>query len=461
VTRVILGVLSTNLVFLGVGYALLSPALRGSPRKRWLCSWGLALLAGVASVGLSLCLIALTGLTVGIPIFAIVACAIAGLGLVVRQRANSLRRQASQAATPVETAPVVALLKGAVWTVALLTVVAAFRTSVWIDDAWTFWLPKGLLVTARGLDAHAFTGAADVARFANPDYPLWWSIVGGLDSRIVGRVDLRVLDAQIALLLLAFVGAIAELLRKHVRATILWPTLLLITAAPEVSLQALGGAADVPLGIYLALIVATGSTWLLESDRLLLWLTLLFGATAVNIKLEAAALLLLCLVLPTLAVSKRLPRARTRPLLAVFAGALVAGVPWIIWRVAHNVPSDTFSPRFLDPARLADRLDRLWPSIDALAHHAVSNRGWLFILPIFCVISVLTAISDRDFVWLIPLLALALGFAFFGFVYWAGKLELSDWLPTSAFRVVDSLVLGAAVGLPLIAERLVYRRTSR
>jgi hypothetical protein len=67
------------------------------------------------------------------------------------------------------------------------------------------------------------------------------------------------------------------------------------------------------------------------------------------------------------------------------------------------------------------------------------------------------ATRHRDLLWLAPIAAFAVGIAFFTAVYWAGTLELSEWLATSAFRVVDSLVLSATVGLALLVEQIARR----
>jgi hypothetical protein len=56
--------------------------------------------------------------------------------------------------------------------------------------------------------------------------------------------------------------------------------------------------------------------------------------------------------------------------------------------------------------------------------------------------------------WLAPPIIVLSGFAYLVWIYWAGSIELRFWLDTSAYRTVDSVVLAAAVTLPVVAERL-------
>jgi hypothetical protein len=454
VSRLVAGVLTTNAAFGVVGYALLSSSLRGSRPGRWARAWGVALLTGAAVLGVVLCTLAVTGLPLTLPTVAIVACALSALGLLLRSRGVDAGRH-EVVSRPVP--DLVLFVRAAVWAIAALLVFAAFRTEASLNDAWAFWLPKGLLATGDGLHAQAFNGDGQVAEFANPDYPLWWSIVGGIDTQVVGRVDLRALDAQIALLFAAFIAALADILRGWLRPAILWPGLLLVAAAPEISSQVATGAADVPLAVYVAVSVASASMFLISGGRLYVWLTLACTAAAVNIKNEGAPLIV-CLLVPLLLAHPRLQRRRVKQLGLALVGALALELPWLIWRVAHDVSGNTFSPTLFTPNRLVDQVDRLSPAVHEIAHQALTNRGWFWMLPLFCVAALATAAYERDIFWLVPLVGIVLGLAFFVCVYWSGALELQFWLATSASRVVDSVVLSAAVGLAIVVEQLARRR---
>jgi hypothetical protein len=57
--------------------------------------------------------------------------------------------------------------------------------------------------------------------------------------------------------------------------------------------------------------------------------------------------------------------------------------------------------------------------------------------------------------WLGPPAMVGVGLALLVWIYWAGSVELTFWLDTSAYRVVDSVMLATAVALPFVVERLV------
>ncbi|MDP9227392.1 MAG: hypothetical protein M3P18_26805 [Actinomycetota bacterium] len=463
-SSLVFGVAAANVTFVSVGYAILWPTLRQSTATRWLACCGVALLAGAGAIGITLSILAVVGLSVGSITFGVAAAVIACLGVGAGRYVAPPPELPGD--RPARTSSVLELVlaasaRTAVFVLATLIVIAGFRTAAWLDDSWTFWLPKGLLLTSRGLDPRPFSGGSGYETFFNADYPLWWSIIGGVDMRLVGRVDLRVLDAQVALLLVAFIGAVAQQLQRRVRPSILWLSLLLIVAAPELSYQALDGAADVPLAIYFAAAALAASNWVLRGESLSLWLTFLFAATAVNIKDEGAPLLVLCLFVPAVIASRHVPRRRVQRLSGVLAAALLTAVPWLVWRTVHGVSSYVFSWNSFNPSHLAGHIDRLSPSVRAVGHQLGYSREWFLIVPIFVVLTFVAALVDRQALWLVPVLGLALGSAFFVWVYWSGPIDLSFWLPTSAYRVVDSLVLSSAVAIPLIAEHLLRRASSR
>src|SRR5207302_1514155 len=73
----------------------------------------------------------------------------------------------------------------------ILLLVGAFRTPPWLDDSWTFWIPKGLILGDLGLDHRLFTPNAHFLPLTHRAYPLLWSITAELPIRFVGHVDLR------------------------------------------------------------------------------------------------------------------------------------------------------------------------------------------------------------------------------------------------------------------------------
>jgi hypothetical protein len=460
VLRVVTGVAAFNLVLLVVGYCFLAPFLRGRSFLTWLTWAGVALLAGASLVGVTLSAVAVAGASTGPVALAVVSATIAAAGLLaVRRVPASWRgpttfserrdRESSSAFA------VIASAAGAYGVAAMcgLMLFAAFRSSPWLDDAWTFWLPKGIFVSHTGLDLRVFGGDPSYVQFANADYPLWWSIITGLVMRFVGRIDLRAVDAQLALLVVAFFGAAARLLWGSVRSWILWPVLLVLAACPELLRQTQSGGADLPLAAYVGLTVLAAVGWLARRQPFFLVLVTVFGAAAASIKVEGAAQLILLVAVPA-AFTWRRAHGHLRPLYLSLVVALLVAAPWFIWSRIHDLPHAYSLGKALDPAYLAARAERVSPSAHELGRHLTSVREWLLVVPAFVAAGAIATAVERRWLNLTPVFALVIGYAFLIWIYWSGQIPLGFWLQTSAYRVVDSLIVTAGVFLPLVLERL-------
>jgi hypothetical protein len=334
-----------------------------------------------------------------------------------------------------------------------LMLFASFRSSPWLDDAWTFWLPKGIFISHTGLDLRVFGGDPSYAQFANADYPLWWSIITGLVMRFVGHIDLRAVDAELALLFVAFFGASARLLWGSVRSWILWPALLVLAASPELLRQSQSGGADLPLAAYVGLTVLAAVGWLARRERFFLLLVTVFGAAAASIKVEGAAQLIVLVAVPG-AFAWRKGNGRVRPLYLSLLVAFLLAAPWFIWSRVHGLPHAYSLGQALDPTHLAARTERIGPTAHEIGRQLVDVREWFLVVPAFVAAGALATAVERRWLNLTPVFALGLGYAFWIWIYWSGPLPLSFWLQTSGYRVVDSLTLTAGVFLPLFLERV-------
>jgi hypothetical protein len=449
-----------NALFLAVGYALLARWLRGSALRAWVGFAGVALLVGAALIGVVLCVVAVAGATVGPLALALVAAGLAGAGLLAARGAPAARAEASAAehrpwqdALGTAAAATLAAICG-------FALVGGFRSSPWLDDTWTFWLPKGIVLGQHGLDLRLWGSSATYVRFVSPDYPLWWSSVTGLDLRFVGSVDLRAVNGQLGILAVAFLAAVARLLWGLVRPWLLWPGLLLIAAAPEFFRQAQGGGADVPVACYVILFAVAAGVWLLRGEPLALFSAFAFAAAALAIKNEGLPEALLALVVLS-AAGFRAGGRRLAWAWAAFAGALALAAPWLVWRQVHGIQADVSFIRSFDVGYLLDRTDRIRPTLDALQAHLFAPGEWLIDVPLAVALALLAAWWTRRPVHLAPAVLLALGFAFLVWVYWADSLDLSYRLSTSAYRTVDVLTLLAAVSVPVLAEALVRAGRAR
>ncbi len=194
-----------------------------------------------------------------------------------------------------------------------------------------------------------------------------------LDVQAVGNVDVRAMDAQVALLTVAFFGAVLRLLWGFVRPEVLAASLLLLACCPELWRHVQGGIADLPLAIYVALSVLATVLWMRTRAPLHLVVGAFSAAVALQIKTEGlpeiAALALVGIAL-----------CRDRRLLFASLAALATAVPWLVWRAVHDVPSRTGDVDF-------GRLDRIPPTLGSVFGHLLDPTEWLVIVPLFVVLA--------------------------------------------------------------------------
>jgi hypothetical protein len=463
VTALVLGVVGFNFVLLAVGYCLLSLALAGSSVLTWASYGGVALLVGASLVGVGIFLAATVGFTTGITTLTVVAAVLALAGLGARFVAPSaLRRWAAVPPTPAQPpmSPrarwATVVLGFAVVAIAAFALVGGFRSSPWLDDVWGIWLPKGVAVDGLGLDTRLFTDSGRFVSFEVLDYPLWWAILLALDLDFVGSIDLRSANAQLTLLALGLLAATARLLAGYVRPWLLAGALLLLAAAPEFFRHAQGGIADLPLAIYLALYALAAIGWLASRRGFYLLLAFAFAAAALAIKSEGLPQILVVVAVVTL-VAWRPARQALSALWVATAAALLTAVPWAVWRAVHDVQSQVPLSDAFGLGYLADRAERVQPSVEAILRHMTTPREWLVVVPLFVALAVFGAVRHRRLLPLAPLLLLAALFGFWVWAYWAESESLDYLLSTSSYRVADSLVLTAWVLLPLQGELLLAR----
>lgn len=439
------GVLGLNLAFAAAGYAVLSAVAPLRPSYL-----GVAHVCGAAATGVVVFLLAIAGLHVDL-LSLVLALALVAIGGIVAARVVG-REPARTPSSSLD--PAGAMLLAAVVAVLALVLLGGFRTAPTLDDAWGIWLPKGVALGAHGLDSRLFVPNGRYVAFEVPDYPLWWSSVSELGLRFVGKVDVRVMNAQLALLLLGFAGAVARLLWGRVRPWLLAGGLLLLVASPELLRHVQSGGADLVLGMFVALFGLGAALWLIEADRLGLVVAGVCGAAALATKTEAAAELAIVLAVALVAA-----RRRRAALLVAAAAAYATLVPWWIWKAVHDVPDRVPLRDALDPSYLADRADRVGHSASTLAGHMIDPTEWLFVVPLLVVLCIAAARRHRAAV--APLVAVVLGWAFLVWVYWAAPDDLDYLLGTSAYRTVDPFILLAAVSLPPLAELVLRERYSR
>jgi hypothetical protein len=330
-----------------------------------------------------------------------------------------------------------------------------FRTSPWLDDTWFFWLPKGLALDHHGLDPRLFIPNQRYVSINSEAYPLWWPSLMNLNMRFAGGVDLRAVNAQLALLLAGFVTSVARLLAGFVRPYLLWPGLLLLVVSPELIRQAQGGGADLPTAFFSVLAALAAMRWLANGERFALVLVFVFASAAIQAKEEGQGLVIIFLVaLGVFAIR------RAVWLWAVLVLAFATEIPWHLWRREHAVGNPTGAHSGVAHILHLEATATAGKAARSLLHHLVNPREWLLAIPLALALALAATVRGRSARHLAVPLLLGLGYVFWIAVYWgnSSSSDIQGWLNTSAYRVVDSLVLAAAVFTPVLAERVLSPR---
>jgi hypothetical protein len=456
--RLVAGIAGLNLGLLAAGYCVLSAPLAGLGARVWASFAGVALLLGAALVGVAVFGVAVLGATTGPVTFALAAALVAASGLALRAWPRARTALAAPLPEPRavgrgwETAVATAAAFG-VAVLCLAAVVGGFRSSPWLDDAWGIWLPKGIALGAHGLDERLFVPNGEFVFFEVPDYPLWWAALAGLDVRVAGGLDLRALNAQLALLTVGFVAAAARLLWGHARPWLIWLALLGLVASPELLRHTQSGMADLPLALYLSLFLLSAAAWLALGRGFHLLLAFAFAAASLAIKTEGLPQVAVYAAVLSVVALPLVPR-RVGALWGALGAALLTFAPWLAWRAAHGIEGRVALGDALDPGFLSGRADRVGRAAEALAGHLVDPSEWLLVVPLALVLSVAAFVRTRRIAWLSPALVVLVGWGFWTWAYWADRDEIGYLVATSSYRVVDPIVLAAALAIPVLAERL-------
>jgi hypothetical protein len=454
------GVVAVNAILVAAGYAVLWASLREVNFRTWWTYSGLALLVGAAVTFCVLGAVSVSGLPLGTGAFLLATASVAATGMAAglllpagwRRRLRPIPapgRAPERLESAVATAAAVALVA-----VSVLVVIGGFRSTPTLDDTWTMWLPKGRVLGSTGFDPRFFVTGTRYLPFASPDHPFWWSLAANTVVTSAGNLDLRAVNAEIAILLGAFVAATVRLLWGHVRSAFLLVGLLLLLLAPELIRQAQGGGADVPLAIFLVLFVLTAARWLVAGEGFGLGLSVAFAGAALTMKKDGAPELLAFLLVLT-ALWLRPARGRVGVLWLAVGGALAFASPWVLWMAAHGVRGEIPIRDFVSPTHLVAQAERVWPAVRTLASHLFSFQQWPLVVPLFLAGAVGVAVRLRVARWLSPAALFLVGYALLVWVIWADPLELSYRLGVASRRMVVPIVVLAGVAIPILAEALI------
>lgn len=311
-------------------------------------------------------------------------------------------------------------------------------------DGWAMWGMKARALASLGW-ADPVLFASKAAAPLHLDYPLLVPSLDAIATRAMGGWDPQRIHLQFLLFGVAGLAALHALLRDRLPPWLLWLGLAAVAVAPSFADQLLTAYADIPLALFVAAGVVAAARWLDDERPRTLALATVFFAAAALTKNEGV------LYVATAYGALLLASWRWRPLAVSALAVELVLLPWQAWLAVNDVHSDT--------ALGASSLHVDHPGIGPLAlqgllDRAVSLDAWPFILPAFLA-AVLAAAGTRlaIFAWgwvVASFLALA-------WVYVVSKLEWSSYLAFSGDRVIDGVLIGAAVLTPLLAAEAVSR----
>jgi hypothetical protein len=128
-------------------------------------------------------------------------------------------------------------------------------------------------------------------------------------------------------------------------------------------------------------------------------------------------------------------------------------VPWQLWLTRHQVPTSTpdyNAQSLLSPSFLAHHVDRFTYSLHVMVRTGLVFNGpttvivWLSIGVALAVGWRITSITAATAAWL------TLSFIGLGGIYWTSRLEVTNYVAFTAFRVGTTIIIGAAIMTPLL-----------
>ncbi|TML28019.1 MAG: hypothetical protein E6G26_07405 [Actinobacteria bacterium] len=314
-------------------------------------------------------------------------------------------------------------------------------------DAWAIWALKGHALYAFGwADPTVFAGSE--YRFANLDYPLLLPSLEALDFHAMGAFDTRLVHLQFLLLLVGALAALGTVLAGRVSALVLWLLLGAVALAPAVFDQLLTAYADLPLALVFAVGVAAAGRWLVTDERWSLAVATLCFAGALLLKNEGT-LFVAAAFAGLFAATYR----RWRPLAVAAAIDVLLLLPWKLYVRAHDLRDINYSlTDTFDVHHISGRLGVGPIAFRTLGREMLDPRQWGLLVPVFVVCLGFAAARGARPLALFGGVTVLLSWLGLSWIYVVSHFEYSSYLDSTKSRVVASVVLGAAVLIPLLAS---------
>jgi len=464
VTRIDLGLVALDAVFLLVGYALLYALGLARLGRGDLRVIGVSYLAGWALLGSVLSLTLMAGIGSGV-VTVVVISALLAAGCVAAGRRTARSQPETTPVLERRTRPPLAVLAAglgaAILVIDAVAAIVVSVKSVWTTDidVLTAWLPRaGIIYNYHHLDPSSW------GSFLCPWYPPLVPTMYAGTFDFVGGFHPSVLPLQQVTLGIAFLLAVLGLLDRFVPRWVSLPSLALLVTAPWFWWRLHSLLPDQTLAYLLVAAGLTSVLWLHERRGAWLGLAVVFLTAASLTKVEGVVFGSV-LVAVVLVAGFILHRRAALPALVLLLGP-AAIVPWHLWLAQHQEPTSTpdyNAPHLLSPSFLADRIGRLTYALDSMLQSGLgSDLRTPTLAIIWLSIGVALAVCHR-----IPVISAVVGawltltFLSLGAIYWIGSIEVHWYVYTSATRVGATIIIGAATMTPLLLGLALGRRSAR
>ena len=433
------GLLGANALIVCVGLGILPWLGVARSWRELLSRCGLAYLCGLVASGILAAHLALLHVSFGWPALAL-AAAVSVMSGVWHLRGSE---------RPVWTRPRWPAVGAAAALAALLAEYARAFAVAPLNryDAWAIWALKGHALYAFGwADPAVFAGSE--YRFANLDYPLLLPSLEALDFHAMGAFDTRLVHVQFVLFLVAALAALGTVLAGRVSALVLWLLLGAVALAPAVFDQLLTAYADLPLALVFAVGVAAAARWLVTDERWSLAVATLCFAGALLLKNEGALF-----VAAAFAGLFAAAYGRWRTLAVALAVDVLLLLPWKLYVRAHDLRDINYSlGDTFDVHHVSGRLGVGPIAFRTLGREMADPRQWGLLAPLFVVLLVFAAARGARSLALFGAVTVLLSWLGLSWIYVISQFEYSSYLDSTKSRVVASVVLAAAVLIPLLAS---------
>lgn len=429
--------------FLGLGWV--DPSVPSTwPRL------GAAYLFGVVVVVVPASYLALAGVPVELTAAAVGVSILAAAVLRLR-RAHGLRWPALRRPSAASAVALAITIAGGL---VLVYALRTFADRPLVDnDAWAIWTLRGRLLYANPSAAAA---AMRTGTYGPSPYPLALPTLEALGFQALRQYDGTVIGAQLLFLLGGFAAALWGLLHRCAHPVAIALAALAVVAAPEILYQLLTQYADVPLGLFVGVGVASAAAWTASHDAptWLLGCAVAFLAMAGLLKSEGLMFVTAACIALVVAQLGRDRRRRLLPALVAVGAVAASLAPWRLYCAAYHLSTPDYElGNVVRVGYLRAHAGRVGPVVRELWRQLGNTHSWGLLVAAILAGLVTGAVGGRFRPTLFAALWLGLGSTGLILIYWISTLPTAHNLDNSSFRTIVSLLIGGTAMLPVLITR--------